>query len=387
MNIEKKIKIGITGQAGFIGSHLYNELGLNPEKYERIPFEDHYFADLNLLFSFVKQCDVIIHLAGVNRHQDQNELYRINLELVTTLINSLEHENVNPHIIFSSSIQEQSDNLYGKSKMDGRILFEDWARKHNASFTGLVIPNVFGPFCLPNYNSFIASFCHKLIHNQKTEIIADNGVDLIFVSSLCRYILQDIDEIQNSQNSSIKIKNIQPDFSKKVSEILVTLNTYREQYIEQGIIPVISSMNEINLFNTFRSYVDIHTFFPFTLKQNIDARGTFVETIKSGIGGQISFSTTKPGITRGNHFHTRKIERFIILKGNANIQLRKIGTTQVAEFLLNSNTPSFVDMPVWYTHNITNIGDDDLYMQFWINEWYDNNNPDTYFENVQEIVK
>jgi len=118
------------------------------------------------------------------------------------------------------------------------------------------------------------------------------------------------------------------------------------------------------------------------LKQNIDARGSFVETIKTGIGGQISFSTTRPGITRGNHFHTRKIERFIILKGNAKVRLRKTGEDKVVEYFLNSDNPAFIDIPVWYTHNITNIGDDDLYMQFWINEWYDNNNPDTYFENV-----
>jgi UDP-2-acetamido-2,6-beta-L-arabino-hexul-4-ose reductase len=118
------------------------------------------------------------------------------------------------------------------------------------------------------------------------------------------------------------------------------------------------------------------------LKQNTDTRGTFVETIRLGSGGQVSFSTTKPGITRGNHFHTRKIERFAVIKGQANIKLRRIGTDRVFTFHLDGVKPSYVDMPIWYTHAITNIGDDELYTQFWINEWYDENDPDTFFEKV-----
>lgn len=122
--------------------------------------------------------------------------------------------------------------------------------------------------------------------------------------------------------------------------------------------------------------------FPVKLRQHIDDRGTFVETIKIGIGGQVSFSTTIPGITRGNHFHTRKIERFTVIKGKARIQLRKIGTYEVLDFYLDGNEPSYVDMPIWYTHNITNIGEEDLYTQFWINEWYNPEDGDTYFEEV-----
>jgi UDP-2-acetamido-2,6-beta-L-arabino-hexul-4-ose reductase len=157
---------------------------------------------------------------------------------------------------------------------------------------------------------------------------------------------------------------------------------FKEQYFVQSIIPVFSDINDINLFNTFRSYIDLNEYFPFCLKQNTDVRGTFVETIKLGSGGQISFSTTKPGITRGNHYHTRKIERFTVIKGRARIQLRKIGTDKIYEFFLDGSEPAHVDMPAWYSHNITNIGTDDLYTQFWINEWYDAANPDTYFEQV-----
>jgi UDP-2-acetamido-2,6-beta-L-arabino-hexul-4-ose reductase len=126
----------------------------------------------------------------------------------------------------------------------------------------------------------------------------------------------------------------------------------------------------------------LNNFFPIKYKNNIDERGNFVEIIRLEIGGQVSFSTTINGITRGNHFHTRKIERFSVIKGKALIQLRKIGTTEVFEYYLSGEEPAYVDMPIWYTHNIKNIGQEELYTIFWINEFYDANNPDTYFENV-----
>ncbi|GHT96716.1 epimerase [Spirochaetia bacterium] len=377
-----KIKVGITGQAGFVGTHLYNELGLFPEKYERILFKDSYFDDPALMAQFVKQCDVIVHLAAVNRHPDENELYTVNVNLVNALIRTLIQENVKPHIIFSSSIQERLDNLYGKSKQEGRRLLAEWAEKNRASFTALIIPNVYGPFGLPNYNSFVATFCQKLTHGEVPQIITDNDVNLIYVSSLCKHIIADIEESQSADSPMIQEKHIPFDFTKKVSVILEKLKMFKECYFDQGIIPAFKNSDDSNLFNTFRSYIDLSNYFPYRLKQNTDMRGTFVETIKLNSGGQISFSTTKPNITRGNHFHTRKIERFTVIKGKAKIQLRKIGTDRIIDFCLDGSEPSYVDMPVWYTHNITNIGADDLYTQFWINEFYNEADPDTYFEGV-----
>ena len=138
----------------------------------------------------------------------------------------------------------------------------------------------------------------------------------------------------------------------------------------------------MNLFNTFRCYMDQKSRFPVKLERHEDARGVFVETIRLGVGGQVSFSTTVSGVTRGNHYHTRKIERFTVIRGKARIQLRRVGTSEVLNFDLDGNEPAYVDMPVWYTHNITNTGDEELYTQFWINEWYDPEDGDTYFEKV-----
>ncbi|MEM0447941.1 MAG: NAD-dependent epimerase/dehydratase family protein, partial [Thermoplasmata archaeon] len=150
-------RIGITGQNGFIGSHLYNTLKLYPNEFDLIEFKRDFFEDDSVLDYFVKQCDVIIHLAALNRHNEAGIIYNTNTSLVKKLINSLERTNSTPHILFSSSSQEERDNLYGKSKRDSRILLSDWSAKSGGKFSGLIIPNVFGPFGKPFYNSVIAT--------------------------------------------------------------------------------------------------------------------------------------------------------------------------------------------------------------------------------------
>ena len=372
------MRVGITGQAGFVGTHLFNTLALYKE-FKRIPFNDAFFNNECQLRKFVKNCDVIVHLASMNRHLDPQELYDTNLSIVRQLIFAMEAENVSPYVCFSSSTQEALGNLYGKSKKEGRELFEDWAKKCGASFTGMIIPNVYGPFSRPYYNTFIATFAHQLINGENPSIHVDTNVKLIYIDSLCKFI---IEKIKKKKKEVIEKVEIPFDFDKKVSEILTLFEKFNKQYVQCGYIPVLIDKNEINLFNTFRSYIDNKVYFPIKLKKHSDNRGIFVETIKLGMGGQVSFSTTVPGVTRGNHYHTRKIERFTVIHGRAKIQLRKIGTKEVIDFYLDGNEPSYVDMPIWYTHNITNIGEDELYTQFWINEWFNPDDGDTYFEEV-----
>lgn len=379
------IRVGITGQAGFVGTYLFNTLGLYPQDFERIPFQDDYFQNEEKLSGFVRQCDVIVHLAAMNRHPDPQVLYDTNLKLVDQLISAMEKEEVKPHVLFSSSIQEERDNEYGKSKREGRRLLESWAKRAGASFTGMIVPNVFGPFGLPNYNSFIATFCHKLTHGESPHVLQDSSVKLIYVGNLCNYILKKIKTVHLEEKACVERSLVPYDFEKKVSDILSLFESFKSLYFDQNIIPQLKDNSELNLFNTFRCYIDHESHFPVKLEKHADARGVFVETIKTGTGGQVSFSTTVPGITRGNHYHTRKIERFTVIKGKARIQLRRIGTNDVLDFYLDGNEPSFVDMPVWYTHNITNIGEDELYTQFWINEWYNPEDGDTYFEKVENV--
>ncbi|HVW13941.1 MAG TPA: NAD-dependent epimerase/dehydratase family protein [Mucilaginibacter sp.] len=370
------IKVGITGQQGFVGQHLFNTIGLMPG-YERIPYEKKFFDDDDKLREFVSKCDVIVHLAAMNRHNDPEVIYQTNIILVKKLIDAMEKSGSTPHVLFSSSSQEERENIYGKSKREGRELFTAWAKRSGGKFTGMVIPNVFGPFGHPYYNSFIATFCHQLNHNEDPRIEVDGMVKLIYVGDLVTAIINEIEHGQGSDRLLIPHAD-----EYKVSAILALLQNYKAQYADNGMIPELKNGFEIKLFNTFRCYMDVKSYFPVKFTKHTDARGSFVEVIRLEIGGQVSFSTTVPGITRGNHFHTRKIERFAVIKGKALIQLRRIGTGEVMDFYLSGDEPAYVDMPVWYTHNIKNIGEDDLYTIFWINEFYDPADPDTYFENV-----
>jgi len=372
-----KISVGITGQSGFIGTHLYNTLCLYPEQYNLISFKDIFFEQKESLYEFVKSCDIIFHLAAMNRHNEPRMIYDTNIRLVKQLIAACEDTGSRPHILFASSTQEERDNLYGKSKKEGRMLFEQWAQRNNAKFAGLIIPNVFGPFGNPYYNSVVATFCHQLTHEESPKIEIDGELKLIYVQELIECLIQFI-----FQKSRIINYAVPHTFIITVSDLLKRLKCFKHSYLEKGIIPDISSPFDRNLFNTFVCYIDHAGFYPFKLKLNTDERGSFVETIKLNSGGQVSFSTTKSGITRGNHFHTRKAERFAVIKGKARIKIRRIGTDKITVFELDGKQPAYVDMPVWHTHNITNIGDGDLYTIFWISEHFEADDPDTFFETV-----
>lgn len=371
------IKVGITGQPGFMGTHLFNYLNTK-EEIQTIPFEDSFFDNQDVLQEFVKQCDTIVHLAAMNRHEDQQVIYDTNIRLVNQLIFACETSNSKPHILFSSSTQEENDNLYGKSKNEGRVKFEDWAKKNDAKFSGLIIPNVFGPFGRPFYNSVVATFCYQLTHGETPKVHVDSVVKLIYINDLIHEFYQ---AIVSKHKQKIRSYIVKHTAERKVSDILILLEKYKKNYFEKGIFPNLKEPFEKALFNTFRCYVPEERF-PMKLTKHTDERGSFVEVVRAQTSGQYSYSTTKPKITRGNHYHTRKAERFIVIGGKAKIQLRKVGTNKIIEYKLDGENPSFVDMPIWFTHNITNIGDQELITLFWINEPFDQEDPDTFFEIV-----
>ena len=370
------MRIGITGQNGFIGYHLTQTIKYKHSDYTLVPFQKSFFEMESLLTAFVSSCHVIVHLAGVNRAETDEEVYDANIKLNTVLKKALIDANFKGHLLFASSSQEKEDSTYGKAKKDARVLLEDTMSTLGGRFTGLIIPNIFGPFCKPNYNSFVATFCSKILNNESPEIIQDAYVPLLYVGNLVDQILE---VIRNPKGSLFEIMS---DLEVKVTEVLGLLNTFKDSYIGGNKIPSLQTPFELQLFNTFRSYFDLENIYPSLLEKHSDQRGFFSEIIRTDIGGQFSYSTTLPGVTRGNHFHSRKIERFIVISGKAKISLRKIGSTEVNEYLLEGEKPSYVDMPIWYTHNITNIGTTPLITAFWINEPYNEKDPDTYIEIV-----
>ncbi len=371
------IKVGITGSNGFVGYHLYQTLALHNQEFSLVDFDRNLFRDQNKIDVFVSSCDVIVHLAAINRHNDPQFIYETNTSLVKRLVDSLKRTASKSHLIISSSIQEERENLYGKSKKEGRLLLSEWANQSGGRLSGLIIPNVFGPFGHPNYNSVIATFCHQISRGETPKIDVDGDLNLIYVGDLVEEIIKLIRNNDNTHELRIPHK-----VEAKVSEILSLLQYFRKSYQDDGEIPVLVNDFQYKLFNTYRCYMDLAIYFPKKFVQHADNRGAFVEIARQGIPGQTSFSTTLPEITRGNHFHTRKIERFAVIKGKALIQLRRIGTEEVFNFYLDGNEPAYVDMPIWYTHNIKNIGDEILYTIFWIDEPFNAYDPDTYFEIV-----
>ncbi len=322
------------------------------------------------------QCDSIVHLAAMNRHPDPQVIYNTNLDLVKKLLISVENTNHSPHIIFSSSIQEERDNPYGKSKKQGRLLFEKASQSGEIDFTGLLIPNVFGPFGRPFYNSVISTFSHQVANNEIPKIEIDASLKLIYINDLVKIIFSAINKEFEQQTVHVNHKH-----DIKVSEILDKLQKFKSEYIDNNIIPKLKDDFDISLFNTFRTYIP-ENHYPVKLQLHQDDRGQLCEIIKSNISGQCFYSSTKPGITRGNHYHSRKIERFCVVGGKASIKLRRIGTNKIIEYIVDGKQPSIIDMPVFHTHNITNIGNNELLTLFWTNEFFDPKDPDTFYETV-----
>ncbi len=369
-------KIGITGHNGFLGNHIKNTIKYNFQDFQIVDFKRSFFQNDSAMSNFVNRCDVIIHLAGLNRHKSSEEIAKINIQLAKTLSTSLIANNFKGSLIYSSSLQENKDTPYGKSKKQAGEILARTASYGDFSFIDLIIPNIFGPFGKPNYNSFISTFSHQLIQEKATEIIIDDEVPLIYVESVVNHILNQIDK------EGIHKIEIPHENEKTVSEVLAQLKDFKHEYIEKGCIPKLEENFDLQLFNTFRSAIDHLKFFPKSHKLHKDERGHFSELVRSHSQGQLSYSVTKPGLCRGNHFHTRKIERFSVIQGKAIIRMRKIGNNKSFELKIDGTNPSYVDIPVWTTHNITNIGKEDLVTIFWINEHYDSENADVYFEKV-----
>ena len=358
------MKVGITGANGFIGYHLWVHIKYLCEDLEVIK--------INRDFDNVNECDVIVHLAEKNRG-DENEVYQNNRESANKLFKQLSGLK-NKRLLYASSLHEDDDTIFGKYRQENKWLFEAWSKSDTSlSFSSLRIPNVFGPFCKPNYNSFIATFCHKIINGEELNI-SDNNVELIYVQNLCKQIVDIIKEKGNEL--SYKIES---DIMQSVKSTHSILLDFKKRYIDNNIIPALPRDFDVNLFNTFRSYIEDRIV---TMDNHSDDRGYLAETIKTNAGGQSFFSTTKPGHIRGQHFHMRKLERFCVLKGEAEINLRKLGDDEIITYRVSGNKTQYIDMPLFYTHNITPYNDEEIITLFWQNELLDKEDTDTYWENV-----
>jgi UDP-2-acetamido-2,6-beta-L-arabino-hexul-4-ose reductase len=330
------------------------------------------FASKERLLSFVSGCDVIVHLAGLNRG-DESEVARVNVEITEALLSACRAIGARPHIIFSSSTHIYRDTPYGKSKRGCAELIRAWTAETKSVFTNLILPNVFGEGGQPFYNSAVSTFCFQLANGQKPEIIRDAEIELLHAQRVAREIFALINRPVDGDVSPAGHK-------VPVSQLLAKIKFMAESYAGH-VVPDLRDPYDRDLFNTYRSYL-----FPKNVPVGIalkrDARGCLFEASKSENGGQTFISSTVPGVTRGNHYHTQKMERFLVIKGRACVRVRKLFSAETHEFLVSGEKPEYIDMPALHTHNITNIGEGELLTLFWANEMLDPDNPDTYQETV-----
>jgi UDP-2-acetamido-2,6-beta-L-arabino-hexul-4-ose reductase len=363
--------VGVTGAEGLIGWQTAVFLKTIPDVELKLATRVTFNEELQLE-AFVKSCDVIFHFAGMNRGSD-TEVAQTNIALIKTLIAALEKVGSTAHLIFSSSTHIKRETLYGQSKRECAALLEAWALRAGALFTNMVLPNVFGERGKPFYNSVVSTFCHQIALGETPTVHQDAQLEQIHAQAVARAFW---DVVQNKQSGEVWLAGQQI----SVLSLLEKIRGFQELYALH-IIPDVRNDFDRDLFNTYRSYL-YPSQYPRALTLHSDYRGSLFESVKTLNGGQTFLSTTKSGITRGNHYHTRKVERFLVVSGEAEIRVRRVFDAKVQVLEVSGTQPSYVDIPTLHTHNITNVGSGELITLFWTHEFYNPSAPDTMMELV-----
>ena len=381
------MKILITGANGFVGKNLVSTLKNikgGKDKTHNIDIEDIYSYDVDNtiddLKGYTKDCDFVFHLAGINRPKDISEFYQGNATFTETLCSLLEeHDNKSP-ILISSSIQASRDNDYGKSKKEGEEYLLNHGKKMDSKVYIYRLANLFGKWCRPNYNSVTATWCYN-VANGKDIQINDPNVEL----PLC-YIDDVVNEFINALEgnptaSKNEIYEVIPVHYIKLGELADIIKSFKESRGTLNVPDMKEGSLEKKLYSTYLSYLPKDKF-SYPLKMNTDQRGSFTEFLKTEEYGQVSVNVSKPGITKGQHWHHSKNEKFLVVSGKGLIQFRDIYSDEIIEYYVSGDKLEVIDIPTGYTHNIINIGESDMVTIMWANEKFDPKHPDTYYEEV-----
>jgi UDP-2-acetamido-2,6-beta-L-arabino-hexul-4-ose reductase len=361
--------VAITGAHGALGRYA----GLHfryRRGFEVIELDRGAFNTPETLRDAVGRADTVLHFAGINRAPEA-EILAGNPALAKSLVDALEGSGATPHIIYASSTHETRDNSYGRSKREAGDLLAAWAAASGGKFTRLVLPHIYSELVRPNYNSGIATFCHAIATGGEPRLDVDAEITPLHASEVCAVIDAALDEPGADVVSPVG----RP---ARMSEILTDITAMHDLYRRRLIVPDLRRPDQLHLFNTYRAHLyGEATATPLTL--NADERGNLFEAVKELNGGQTFISTTRPGITRGNHFHFHKVERFCVLRGEATIRMRRMSDNRTLSFDVTGDVPCFVDMPTLWTHNITNTGSGELLTLFWAHEIFNPEATDTYF--------
>lgn len=386
------MNILVTGAKGFIGKHLVNALNnirTKKDKVHNIDINNVYEYDIDtsidLLDEYCQKCDFVFHLAGINRPQNEEEFMNGNYYFTNTLLEKLDKYQNKAPIMLSSSIQAILDNPYGKSKRSGEELLLKYGKDKNVKTLIYRFPNVFGMWCKPNYNSVVATFCHNIANNIPIKINDESIVlKLVYVGDIVEELLACLLEKENNINDFCYVN---PVYEISLGELANTIYTFKQSRDTEGInkISIPNVNNELikKLYATYTSYIPKEDF-AYSLKMNKDYRGSFTEILRTKYHGQFSVNISEPGITKGFHYHTyTKVEKFVVVSGTALIRFRKVNSDEVIEYVVDDQDIKVVDIPLGYTHEITNLSQTQKLVTFmWCDECFDQDKPDTYYLEV-----
>lgn len=398
------MRILVTGAKGFVGKNLVESLKNirdGKDKTRTISIEEIFEYDIDStleeLEKYCSNCDFVFHLAGVNRPQDDEEFMKGNFGFTSLLLDQLKKfENTCP-IMISSSIQATLEGRYkaseyGKSKLAGEQLMFAYGKETGAKVLIYRFPNLFGKWCKPNYNSVIATFCNNIANDLPIKVNDRNTeLEMLYIDDL---IIEMLDALESKEHHCV-YEGVHAYADEKgeycysptthlvtLGEIVDLLNKFAMQPQSLVLPEIPNNSFEKKLYSTYLSYLPKEKI-AFPLKMNVDNRGSFTELLKTEKCGQVSVNISKPGITKGQHWHHSKWEFFIVVSGHGLIQLRKIGTDEVIEYEVSGDHIEAIHMLPGYTHNIINLSDtQDLVTVMWANEQFDSKHPDTYFEEV-----
>ncbi|NSM23816.1 capsular polysaccharide biosynthesis protein CapF [Shewanella sp. ZOR0012] len=363
------MKIVVTGAQGFIGKNLC--VMLHENGYEDIVEVDRETSE-ELLAKYLYDADFVYHLAGINRPKDDEEFQQGNAELTRFIVEQLTLSGKNAPLMLSSSSQATLDNPYGKSKLLAEQAAEQYSITTGAAYYIYRFPNVFGKWCKPNYNSFVATFCYNTLNGLDITINDPLApVTLVYIDDVCANLISLLEGSSKSGH-----KSVSPEYPTTVGEVADLLRAFkasRDNLVTENVGTGLTRA----LYSTYLSYMSPEQF-SYAIPSYGDERGVFSEMLKTKVAGQFSFFTAHPGITRGGHYHHSKNEKFLVLKGKALFKFEHICSGERYELQTDSSSPRIVETVPGWSHDITNIGDEEMIVMLWANEIFDREAPDTF---------
>lgn len=365
------MKILITGAYGFIGKNLTTYLTQAGQHQLYLVGRD---VSWSRVADSLATVDFVFHLAGVNRPQSDTEFQQVNAALTEQICQELLALGKKTPIVLSSSIQAALDNPYGQSKRNAEAAVRNYAEKSGATVHIYRLPGVFGKWCRPNYNSVVATFCHNIAHDESITIRdPDYTFDLVYIDDVVQHFVQQLDGTMAGVCTPI----IQPVHQTTLGALAAQIRAFHQGRTTL-LAPNFADPFVHKLYATYLSYLEADDFC-YALEKRSDPRGSLAEFIKLPAFGQIFVSRTNPGITRGNHYHHTKTEKFLVLEGEAIVRFRAVDSEQVLEYPVCGSAYQVIDIPPGYTHSIENVGDGELVTLFWASELFDPQRPDTHY--------